>query len=294
MSKEQKLINKIKRRERWVKESKKARYKVDKSQETMQASPRAYKLMRKPQRRMDSSFGYDTVANEPYLEYKMVAASLTRFDFDPGAGTDFGLKLTLPAVIAGDVAEVSTVTTVADVAGSLNDTYFLFDSPSTDYYVWYDVAAGGTDPLIPGRTGVHVSIASGATAAQVATATAAAVNALALFNAGAVGALVTITGQAYGNTPDLTDGAVPTGFSFAVTTQGSESATGTFHEEVGFEVGDLVVIEQEDSQVENRMLEIVAIVDDHTVRLDDVATFAGTETDVTVRFIISGVKKSYV
>ena len=418
MSREKKLVNKVKRRERWVREPKKDTYKVDKNQETMQASPKAYKLMRKPQRRMDAGFGYDTVGSEPHLEYKLTASSLDRFDFDPGMGTDYGLRLTLPA-IAGNVGEVSKVTTVADTgdyeaftltapatagatqadyftmeapdgdvyafwldidadgteptgaaytgadqqvmvsivtgdtaaqvaakiatemaavsdvstldntdgtltvtydllgahadatphdeddstAGSigitmdnqgadsnLNSAYFLLDSPNTDFYVWYDVDSQGTDPAVAGRTGVPVAIASGDSANTVATATASAVNGLAEFNAGAVGALVTITGQVDGDAPDTTDGT--TGFTFSTSTQGG-TASGTYHEEVGFEIGDLVVVEQDGSQVENRMLEVTAIVDDHTVRLDDVSTFSGTETDVSVRFVLSGMPKSY-
>jgi hypothetical protein len=289
MSKEQKLVNKLKRRERFVREPKKDTYKVDKNQETLQASPRAQKLMRKPQRRMDASFGYDMTGHEGQLEYKCVAASLTRFDF---GGSDFGLKLTLPA-IAGNKGEVSKVTTVADVAGSLNDTYFLLDTTTTDYYVWYDVSAGGTDPLIAGRTGIAVAISTGDTAAAVATATAAAVGAVsAKFTAGAVGAVVTITDKQTGDVPDTTDGAVPTGFSFATTTQGAQ-ATMAYTQEIGVIAGDLVVIEQDGSQVENRMLEVVQVVDTQTLRLDDVPTFSGTETNVSVRFILSGVKKSY-
>lgn len=292
MSLEHKLIGKIKRRERFVREPKKATYKVDKNQETLQSSPKAFKLMRKPQRRMDASFGYDTVGNEALLEYKMVATSLDRFDFDPGAGTDFGLRLTLPASIAGNVSEVSKVTTVADVAGSLNSKYFLLDSPTTDYYVWYNINAAGVDPLVPGRTGVMVAGATGATANTLATATAAAIDPLAAFSATALAAVVTITDAAAGDVPDTSDGTAATGFTFSTFTQG-QLTSGSFEEEVGFVVGDLVVIEEEGSQVENRMLEITAIINDHSVRLDDVATFTGTENNVTVRFILSGVKKSY-
>ncbi|KKN22050.1 hypothetical protein LCGC14_0919120 [marine sediment metagenome] len=36
--------------------------------------------------------------------------------------------------------EITDVTTVADVSGSLSGTHFLLDSPTTTYYVWMDVA----------------------------------------------------------------------------------------------------------------------------------------------------------
>lgn len=294
MSKEKKLVNKIQRRERWVREPKKDTYKVDKSQETLQSSPKAYKLMRKPQRRMDASFGYDTVGAEPHLEYKCIASAITRFDFDPGAGTDFGLRLTLPA-IAGNKAEVRKVTTVADVAGSLNNKYWLLDTPDVDYYVWYNINAAGTDPLIPGRTGIAVAGATNASANTLASATSTAVGLAGgstKFTTSVLANVVTITDKVTGAAPDAVDGAAPTGFTFQTTVQGA-TATKSFVEEIGVRVGDLVVVEEDGSQVENRMLEVTAIVSSTVVRLDDVSTFTGTESNASVRFIISGMPKSY-
>jgi len=61
---------------------------------------------------------------------------------------------------------------------------------------------------------------------------------------------------------------------------------------IGLIEGDLVVIEGEGSQVEARMLQVVSMVA-NVLRLDDVATYAGTENNVAVRFVMSGVKRSY-
>jgi hypothetical protein len=61
------------------------------------------------------------------------------------------------------------ITTVADVANSLNGTYFLISSTDTDYYVWFDTTGAGIDPLIAGRTGIKVRITTGASAVDVAT-----------------------------------------------------------------------------------------------------------------------------
>ncbi len=54
--------------------------------------------------------------------------------------------------------------------------YFLIDSPNfgNQYYIWYNKAGGGADPLVPGRTGIEVDIGSSDTATTVATETAAA------------------------------------------------------------------------------------------------------------------------
>lgn len=67
-------------------------------------------------------------------------------------------------------AQKIQVTTVADVADSLNGTYWLFSSLDNDYYVWYNTGAG-VDPAIANRTGIEISISTGATADQVAIAT---------------------------------------------------------------------------------------------------------------------------
>jgi len=115
---------------------------------------------------------------------------------------------------------IQTVTTVADVAGSLNSTYFLLDSANggTNYYVWINVDSGGVDPAIAGRTGVPVAIAEDDTAADIATAVAAAIDALATFAAAAVGPVVTVTNSAGGPFVSMVDGEDPTGFAFATTT----------------------------------------------------------------------------
>ena len=49
---------------------------------------------------------------------------------------------------------------VADVAGSLNNKYFLLDTAQGEklYYVWYNVGGTGTDPMIAGREGIAIPI----------------------------------------------------------------------------------------------------------------------------------------
>ena len=135
---------------------------------------------------------------------------------------DIGMTLGIPA------AQVQDVDTVADTAGSLNSTYFLLESMSTKYYVWYDVSSGGTDPGIAGsadtggRTDVEVDITTGDSADDVATATRSAIGALADFSTGGATNVVTITNAAVGDVPDAKDGTAATGFTFDVpTTQGA-------------------------------------------------------------------------
>lgn len=121
-----------------------------------------------------------------------------------------------------------TVTTVADVSGSLAGKYFLMQSANnaTNYYFWFKVSGSGTDPLIAGATGEEVDISTNATAAQVATALSAVVNPLADFNSSAVGAVVTVTNAASGPfLPAHNPSTLSAGFTYAVTT-GQGTLTG--------------------------------------------------------------------
>lgn len=119
--------------------------------------------------------------------------------------------------------EVNSITAVADVTGSLNSKWFKLDSAYDRrlYYVWYDVNSAGVDPAVSGRTGVKVSVATNATAGAVGTATAAALDALADFSASSTTGTMTITNATGGPSTDAAEGTAPTGFTFAVTTQGA-------------------------------------------------------------------------
>lgn len=130
-------------------------------------------------------------------------------------------------------AGVYTVTTVADVADSLNSTYFTLNSPTTAHYFWFNTGAGvdpGTvfpipnDLLINGvlKTGNQVVIATNDTAAAVATALSPVINALADFGTVLAAPLVTITNAAAGAATAPADGTgAATGFAIGTTTAGA-------------------------------------------------------------------------
>lgn len=62
-----------------------------------------------------------------------------------------------------------------------NNKYWTFDTAGGNYYVWYynDIEANGTDPNIPGRTGIFVQVVTGDGTDDVRTNTVAAINAVA-------------------------------------------------------------------------------------------------------------------
>lgn len=63
--------------------------------------------------------------------------------------------------------EITEITTVADVADSLNSKYFLINSVSGAFYVYFETTTA-IDPAVPNRTGIKVIIPTGASATVVA------------------------------------------------------------------------------------------------------------------------------
>lgn len=120
-------------------------------------------------------------------------------------------------------AEISEILTIAGVSVP-QSSYWLWSSAldATDYYVWYNRDAGGTDPAIVGKTGIMVAITSANTATQVAAATVSAINtaAGADVTASNLADLITLTNDAVGFATDTVDGGVATTFTFSTIQQG--------------------------------------------------------------------------
>lgn len=121
--------------------------------------------------------------------------------------------------------EVTNVTCVADVSGSLAGKYFLLSAgdSGTDYYVWFKVSGSGTDPQVLDRTGIEVDISTNDSANAVASAVQAILNPMTDFNATVFLSVVTVTNTTAGFTQDAAVGT--SGFSISVTTQGGYFVT---------------------------------------------------------------------
>jgi len=135
-------------------------------------------------------------------------------------------KFNATVTVTGTVAlpEVSTVSTVADVAGSLNSKFFIFNAANdlTRYYVWYNINGAGVDPAPSGRTGFMVAAATAATANTIASLTRAAIVNANFSISGATNQVI-ITNTANGPTTATADGSAPTGFAFVETQVGINS-----------------------------------------------------------------------
>lgn len=115
--------------------------------------------------------------------------------------------------------ESTNITTVADVANSLNGTYFLLDSASGNkFYVWFETTTA-VDPMISGRIGIKVSLTIGDSANTVASKLKDRLSIqLEDFTVTVLANVVTVENFIFGEVTDPVD--FGTGFTFTVTVQG--------------------------------------------------------------------------
>lgn len=147
------------------------------------------------------------------------------------------LAVGAPALSSHNRAMVQKVTCVADVSGSLNNTYFFLDVINTSvtkhYLVWFDVDSGGSAPSCTGINAsnkIEVDISANDTANTVGSAVASAINAKDEVAAANSSGVVTITHDSSykGAVEQAHDsGVAATGFSFTVTTWGASTYTVT-------------------------------------------------------------------
>lgn len=81
-------------------------------------------------------------------------------------------KITADAISGKQVSQITTVAASAIPAGS----YFIIDTVTQSYYVWYEKDGVGPDPAPSGKIGIKVSVASTDTKDQVTSKTATAIN----------------------------------------------------------------------------------------------------------------------
>lgn len=116
-----------------------------------------------------------------------------------------------------------TVTTAADVSGSLNNKYFLFSEvDGLDYYVWFNINSAGVDPAVAGRTGIQVTGATNVSAATLAAAIETAVEAATTVEITTVSNLCTAVQVAAGHTTAASAGTS----AFVVTNAQPDSTMG--------------------------------------------------------------------
>ncbi len=141
-----------------------------------------------------------------------------------------------------DVAMVQTITCLADTADSLDGKYFFLQNASgTRFHVWFNTSGGAAvDPAPGGSTAAVVALTTGATAAAVATATEAVIEALSGFDSTVVDNVITVTCSSTGYAQPAYDGGAPSGFTFALTTEGDTAA------DIGLIDGEIEVAMEED------------------------------------------------
>lgn len=173
------------------------------------------------------------IINPKFVFVKNISGDDLRIGMD---GSTYPFRLTTGEAMtvrldAEGLVETQTVTTVADVASSLDGTYFTLEGNSGTWAVWIDVGDTGTAEPAHGMTNdVEVTaIVADATAAQVAAAIYAALAASTAFLADftvtyvAASSLITITDKYTGTRTNLANGGTSPGFTMSTTQAGAAS-----------------------------------------------------------------------
>ncbi len=154
-----------------------------------------------------------------------VAAAISTKGTVTGTGSQCIVTNTLMGNITnvadGAAATGFTFATTAGVASSLQNKYFLLNSPSTAYAVWLNVNGEGVDPAVSLKTMIPVAVAAGASAATIAAAISAAVEAIDGLESEVRDGVLRVGNTVEGTATDI--GAGNSGFTVTVLKQGLAS-----------------------------------------------------------------------
>jgi len=210
-----------------------------------------------------------------------------------GAGALDGLAVTNGNGVAGDptigldingnvavstgVAEVTTIDCAVS-SGIVTGDYFTLDSPTTSYYVWFNVASGGGDPAPAGKTAIQVNVASN-TNTVVAAAASAAINGFGDFNTAdglpPVGFTdFIVTNAAVGAVTDAAD--VNTGLTITVNTQGVDAGIASGDKFIAYDIDGLANVSVTLADINNAVISDGIALND----LSDVVITAAANADV--------------
>ena len=124
------------------------------------------------------------------------------------------------------IKEKSQITANGDFSGTLFNHYFLINSANdvNKYYVWYYQGGGGSDPMVPGRTGIFVDILMNDPDTAIASKTRTAMSAYSSdFNISGTGNLIIVENTIGGITTPTVD--FNTLFAFSELVAGTNSVT---------------------------------------------------------------------
>lgn len=170
----------------------------------------------------DETIPLGDVTTPKQVMVKLVSGDPVKIGLD-GSTYPFELvnadEATLFRLAVESIVEISTVTTIADTAGSLNDKYFLLTDRNGEVKVV--VTTDGVTALTSSGRVVVVTIVADDTDDDVATAVVAAFSGDTEFSASAVSNIVTFSDKHTGTRTNVAAG--DSGFSVSTTQQGSAS-----------------------------------------------------------------------
>lgn len=163
---------------------------------------------------------WNGVGAEPFFASAKVGDEIT-------LGADFNIanQGTFMIVKAQEKKQEITRIFTSLAADITTGQYFRIWSANdaNQYYVWYNKAGGGGDPMLGGYIGIQVNIGATDTRAQIAAATAVAINTTVDLDALAVGDYLNVTTTGFGPTTNAVNNTVAGDFAILIMQQGQNT-----------------------------------------------------------------------
>ena len=164
---------------------------------------------------------WNGTGTEPHLENALMGDVMT-FGADFSSANQGSFMVTQSGQKLQQISQI-TVPTGAQFITSGTGTYFKINSAGNvnQYYVWFNVNSGNTDPAPAGLTGVQVSILSSDSATAVATKLTSAINGTTTgLSASSTNGVVAVTTTDHIETNDPVNVSVPAPFAVSVIQEG--------------------------------------------------------------------------
>lgn len=172
-----------------------------------------------------SAFGELRAINMEPISQDLYIYNINNAKINYDGGTIIGMN----TEGTGGSAQIQTITTVGGAQftdSGAADYFHIYAGGGGQFYVWFDVDNGNSDPA-PGGTGIEVDIGASDSPSTIASSLSTAVDGNANFSASVSNNVVTITNAANGDVTSIQPGTMPSSSASAVAHDATNSMVST-------------------------------------------------------------------
>lgn len=193
---------------------------------------------------INGGIGTISFANDSALYGKIsVGDEIFLNGFSPTSGTLDGVQTVTGVNAIAGIEEQTPITFNSELTGNYTGKYFTLNAAAdqAQFYIWFQVSGLGSDPAVPGLTGIQVNIGTAFTGTQIASAVATSLAAFSqYFTTSLSTSTITITNTDIGDTTDASNGTLSGVISIGLIVQGT-SSTVTFSTDA---IGPVTLVNQ--------------------------------------------------